>query len=160
MSAEPDPAQRDPDCTCTMEYPSMQREWCEHCLTAGPLPGSLADPATAEPKPRRQEVVLTHHTLGMRPYVVVEFVQSDTAPQDVNVELSFGGFGPPALRSMLQIALESLPDEFDCPGCTDAVTVRTGGPGQAVPELRAHKCPLGEGSIPPPARRTPGGGSR
>lgn len=37
----------DPDCECLMEMPSMRRIWCDHCLTDGPLPGSLADPATA-----------------------------------------------------------------------------------------------------------------
>ena len=35
---------RDPDCTCKMEYPGARRLLCEHCRTAGPLPGSLADP--------------------------------------------------------------------------------------------------------------------
>jgi hypothetical protein len=35
---------RDPDCTCEIAYPGARRIWCEHCLTDGPLPGSLADP--------------------------------------------------------------------------------------------------------------------
>jgi hypothetical protein len=35
---------RDPDCTCEIEYPGARRIWCNHCLTDGPLPGSLADP--------------------------------------------------------------------------------------------------------------------
>lgn len=39
---------RDPDCTCEIEYPGARRIWCEHCLTDGPLPGSLADPAAVE----------------------------------------------------------------------------------------------------------------
>lgn len=37
-------AQRDPDCTCEIEFPGARRIWCDHCLTDGPLPGSLADP--------------------------------------------------------------------------------------------------------------------
>jgi hypothetical protein len=36
--------QRDPDCTCEIEFPGARRIWCDHCLTDGPLPGSLADP--------------------------------------------------------------------------------------------------------------------
>jgi hypothetical protein len=38
---------RDPDCECQMELPSMRRIWCDHCLTDGPKPGTLADPAVA-----------------------------------------------------------------------------------------------------------------
>lgn len=33
---------RDPDCTCKWS-PTRGRLWCDHCLTDGPLPGSLAD---------------------------------------------------------------------------------------------------------------------
>lgn len=35
---------RDPDCTCEIALPGYHRLWCEHCLTDGPLPGSLSDP--------------------------------------------------------------------------------------------------------------------
>ncbi|MFD3568488.1 hypothetical protein [Streptomyces sp. NPDC058667] len=42
---------RDPDCTCLWS-PAQGRIWCQHCLTDGPLPGSLADPETTdEPHP-------------------------------------------------------------------------------------------------------------
>ena len=43
MTARP----RDPDCTCEVELPGARRIWCEHCLTDGPLPGSLSDPNPA-----------------------------------------------------------------------------------------------------------------
>lgn len=50
MSSRP----RDPDCECEVEFPGGRRIWCEHCLTDGPLPGSLADPnaTTSEECPR------------------------------------------------------------------------------------------------------------
>lgn len=34
---------RDPDCACKWS-PVQGRIWCQHCLTDGPLRGSLADP--------------------------------------------------------------------------------------------------------------------
>lgn len=40
---------RDPNCDCEIEYPGARRIWCDHCLTDGPLPGSLADPSADEP---------------------------------------------------------------------------------------------------------------
>lgn len=45
---------RDPDCTCEMVLPAMRRIWCEHCLTEGPMPGSLADP-TINDEPREEQ---------------------------------------------------------------------------------------------------------
>ena len=44
--------QRDPDCSCEIEYPGPRRIWCEHCTTDGPLPGSLADPDAYPEMPR------------------------------------------------------------------------------------------------------------
>lgn len=46
-------ADRDPDCTCEIEYPCARRVWCDHCLTDGPLPGSLADPG-ADDEPNKE----------------------------------------------------------------------------------------------------------
>ena len=48
---------RDPDCTCGIEFPGARRIWCDHCLTDGPLPGSLADPES-DPGP----VTVADHT--------------------------------------------------------------------------------------------------
>lgn len=59
-----------------------------------------------------QQITLTQHTLGLSPYVLVEFFDGGDGDDDLRANVSAGGgIGSVAdIRSALDLALSSLPD--------------------------------------------------